>query len=73
MILGVHALSVILIPGCEYQCKYQYAAIMVPQNFFMFMLFYNFYCTAYSTEAMERAEAKMAAVAVEEKKKQKAS
>ncbi|XP_034242386.1 elongation of very long chain fatty acids protein 7-like [Thrips palmi] len=47
VILGLHAVSVLLYPNCEYQCKYVYSAIMVPQNFFMFMLFYNFYRKAY--------------------------
>lgn len=51
VILGLHAVSVLVLPGCEYQCKYIYAAIMVPQNFFMFMLFYNFYKQAYGDKA----------------------
>ncbi|XP_026282372.1 elongation of very long chain fatty acids protein 7-like [Frankliniella occidentalis] len=55
--LGLHAVSVLLIPSCEYQCKYIYAAIMVPQNFFMFMLFYNFYVQAYGSGAKNKSKA----------------
>lgn len=58
MFLGLHACTVLLVPGCEYQCKYIYAAIMVPQNFFMFMLFYNFYQQAYGRSAKKQDKAK---------------
>ncbi|KAK3930440.1 Elongation of very long chain fatty acids protein 7 [Frankliniella fusca] len=57
VILGLHALAIVFIPNCEYQPKFVYVAIMVPQNFFMFMLFYNFYVQAYGSGAKNKSKA----------------